>query len=376
MRRKKQTLILEFQMAHNVKSMFSMLEKPWHGLGKVLTTPPATVAEAIQVAGIDPEIQTEPLYLANGTKVERNAVTSKATGFVYGTVGPDWQAIQPAEAFAPCQPFLDAKAATIETAGALDEGRRVWMLLKLNKPDSVIVPQADDRVQKYLLAAVGHDGTLAFRLGMTAIRVVCQNTLSASIKSGESDHVRITHRTRNAAQAIEAVTATIQAVDARFEKAAEVFRALATIKIQSAKQLEAYITAVFGIKTKDKANAIETSTGRKAESFADLLSGSASLSGHTAVHAAKYGDVEKMAEAATSRVLENVSHLFESGRGQREQGIRGTGWAAYNAVTEYCTWERGHNADNRLNNVWLNKTGPVANALPMAVEHFLEGKTA
>lgn len=363
-------------MAHMIKSMFSVNEKPWHGLGKVLETPPATVAEAIQVAGIDPEIQTEPLYLGNGTKVERNAVTSKATGFVYGTVGPDWQVIQPAEAFAPCQPFLDAKVATIETAGSLDEGRRVWMLLKLNKPDSVIVPQADDRVQKYLLAAVGHDGTLAFRLGTTAIRVVCQNTLSASIRTGQSDHVRITHRTRNAAQAIEAVTATIQAVDARFEEAAKVFRALAAIKITSAKQLENYITAVFNIKTKKDAIETTATESRKADSFADLLSGSAQISGHTAIHAAKYGDAEKMAQDVQSRVLEKVAHLFESGRGQREQGIRGTGWAAYNAVTEYCTWERGHNADNRLNNVWLNKTGPVANALPMAVDHFLAGKVA
>jgi hypothetical protein len=280
--------------------------------------------------------------------------------------------IQPDEAFAPCQPFLDAHVATIETAGALDEGRRVWMLLKLDKPDSIIVPQADDRVQKYLLAAVGHDGTLAFRLGMTAIRVVCQNTLSASIKTGQSDHVRITHRTRNAAQAIEAVTATIQAVDARFEEAAKVFRALASIKITSAKQLQAYITAVFNLKTKE--NAIETTAteSRKAESFADLLSGSAQLSGHTAVHAAKYGDVEKMAEESKSRVLDEVSHLFERGRGQDQAGIRGTAWAAYNAVTEYYTWQRGRNQDARLNNAWLNKTGPVANALPMAVDHFLQ----
>jgi hypothetical protein len=77
------------KMSHNVKSMFSVNEKPWHGLGKVLDTPPATVEEAIRMAGIDPEIQTEPLFLSNGIKVERNAVTSKATGFVYGTVGPD-----------------------------------------------------------------------------------------------------------------------------------------------------------------------------------------------------------------------------------------------------------------------------------------------
>jgi len=356
-------------MAHLVQSMFSVNEKPWHGLGKVLDTPPTSVAEAIQIAGIDPEIETQPLYLADGRKVERNAVVSKANGFVYGTVSPDWQPIQPREAFAPCEPFLAAKAATIETAGALDEGRRVWMLLKVNKPDSVIVPQADDRVQKYLLAAVGHDGTLAFRLGMTATRVVCNNTLSVALRDGQSSHVRITHRTRNAAQAIEAVTATIQAVDARFEQAAKIFRALAAVRITSAAQLRRYIAAVYDLKPKKIEQAAPS---RNANSFADLLSGDVALSGHTAIHAAKPGEANAMAEELESRVLDEVQGLFEGGQGAQLPGVRGTGWAAYNAVTEHLTWHRGRSQDNRMNNLWLGQAGPVARALPTAVSQFLK----
>lgn len=355
-------------MAHLVKSMLYVGEKPWHGLGKALTIPPASVAEAIRVAGIDPEIETKPLYLADGRRVERNAVVSKANGFVYGTVSPEWQVIQPHEAFAPCEPFLAAKAATIETAGSLDEGRRVWMLLKVNKPDSVIVPSADDRVQKYLLAAVGHDGTLAFRLGMTATRVVCNNTLSVSIKDGQNSHVRITHRTRNAAQAIEAVTATIQAVDARFEQAAEIFRALAAVRITSAAQLRRYIAAVYDLKPKKVEQAVPS---RNANSFADLLSGGIALSGHTAIHAAKPGEAQAMAAEVESRVLDEVQGLFEDSKANNLPGVRGTGWAAYNAVTEHLTWHRGRSQDNRMNNLWLGQAGPVARALPTAVDQFL-----
>jgi hypothetical protein len=57
-------------------------------------------------------------------------------------------------AFEPLAPFVAAKQAAIETAGALFGGARVWMLLKINRPDAVIVPSADDRVSKYILDAV------------------------------------------------------------------------------------------------------------------------------------------------------------------------------------------------------------------------------
>jgi hypothetical protein len=78
-----------------------------------------------------------------------------------------------------------------------------------------------------------------------------------------------------------------------------------------------------------------------------------------------------MTAETKSRVFEEIARLFEFGRGNREPGVAGTAWAAYNAVTEYNTWERGRSADNRMDNVWLSQSGPVARALPAAVSQFL-----
>ena len=44
---------------------------------------------------------------------------------------------------------------------------------------------------------------------------------------------------------------------------------------------------------------------------------------------------------AGSRLLEVVRPLFESGAGNDAPGVRGTWWAAYNAMTEWLTHLRG-----------------------------------
>jgi hypothetical protein len=53
--------------------------------------------------------------------------------------------------------------------------------------------------------------------------------------------------------------------------------------------------------------------------------------------------------------IADVIHLFESGRGMDMKGVKGTVWAAYNAVTEYLTHNAGNNADSRYNSLWFGQ---------------------
>ena len=349
-------------MAHNVETMMAVGLRPWHGLGTLLDTAPETIEEAIRLAGLDWEIQTEQCYLHDGTEVDCKAVVRQTDRRVLGTVGPNWKPIQNAQAFRPFAPFLTAGAATIEAAGSLKGGRRVWMLARLSRPDSVIVPQADDRVAKYLLVAVGHDGTLTLRVGFSPIRVVCQNTLDVALREGDSTQIRIRHSV-GAAGAIEALTATIQEIDTRFERAAKVFRALAAKPIHNARQLQAYIAAVYPPPAKSaEAAATEGSA---------LLTNLLARPHVSALPSPFSPEGGNMTAETKSRVYEEIARLFEFGTGNRAPGVAGTAWAAYNAVTQYHTWERGRNADNRMDNVWLQQTGPIARALPAAVSTFL-----
>jgi hypothetical protein len=51
-------------------------------------------------------------------------------------------------------------------------------------------------------------------------------------------------------------------------------------------------------------------------------------------------DAGKRAVTMRTNAREEITGLFESGRGQDIKGVRGTGWAAYNAVTEYVNYHR------------------------------------
>ena len=46
--------------------MFSVREKPWHGLGAVLERAPGTIAEAIEASGLGWRVEREPIAVDRG----------------------------------------------------------------------------------------------------------------------------------------------------------------------------------------------------------------------------------------------------------------------------------------------------------------------
>ena len=88
--------------------------------------------------------------------------------------------VQNEEAFA----FTDAllgEGVRYETAGALQSGRRVWMLAKL--PKEYII--SGEQISPYLVFCNSHDGSGAIRVAMTPVRVVCSNTLNLALSTAK-----------------------------------------------------------------------------------------------------------------------------------------------------------------------------------------------
>lgn len=56
-------------MAANVETMFSVREKPWHGLGTIVMDAP-TSADALRLAGLDWDVVQEPIYAAFKEPIE------------------------------------------------------------------------------------------------------------------------------------------------------------------------------------------------------------------------------------------------------------------------------------------------------------------
>ena len=210
-------------MAHNINyneqtrrySFFSVKEKAWHGLGQIVKQYP-TSEEAIKHAGLDYEVVKSPLF-TNGSEIitdfnhlEMNQNTLEVPNYfanirtdnntVLGVVGKDYHIVQNHEAFN----FFDAivggdEGILYETAGALGKGECIFITAKL--PDYIRVGNGDDVTEKYIFLTTSHDGSGSITAAFTPIRIVCQNTLNASLRN-MTNVVRIKH-TSGAKQRIE-----------------------------------------------------------------------------------------------------------------------------------------------------------------------------
>lgn len=315
-------------MAHEIENMFYRNEVPWHRLGNFIQHEP-TIEEAIVAAGLNWQVQTQPLFLADGTKVSAKATVRTSDNTILGTVGENYQPLQNIDAFKFFNPFLEAGQASLETAGSLRQGKRVWVLAKINKDPLVIVPQSDDKVEKYILLAHGHDGLMSVRVGFTPIRVVCANTLAMSINNNGSQLLRVKH-TKNLLENLDKVSTIMNAANASFEATAEQYKLLASKEINQA-DLEKFVKLVF--------------VGPKFEKL------------------------EKEGSKPARDVMPKVLNLFENGMGNNMLGVRGTYWAAYNAVNEYLGYERGQDEQARLDKMWF---GDSANLNKRALDVALQ----
>lgn len=165
-------------------SMLSVRERPWHGHCAVLEHPPASVGEALDLAGLDWEVEQVALRTEHGDPVPGVVANIRLdTRQILGVVSTRYTVVQNVDALR----FLDnliGSAMHFETAGSLWSGRRVWALAKL--PDWIEV--GGDRVERYCLVTTGHDGEHGIKAAVTPIRVVCQNTLTWALDSAPRVH--------------------------------------------------------------------------------------------------------------------------------------------------------------------------------------------
>ena len=238
-------------MAHNINfnsttgrySFFSVKEKAWHGLGQVVEQYP-TSEEAIKHAGLDYEVIKTPLYTkgsgiietTNGIEIGSSELEVPSyyanirtdNNAVLGVVGKDYHIVQNREAFN----FFDAivggsQGILYETAGALGQGERIFITAKL--PDYIRVGNGDDVTEKYIFLTTSHDGSGSITAAFTPIRIVCQNTLNASLRS-MSNVVRIKH-TSGAKQHLENAHKVMGLADTLSNQLEGIFNQWAKVKV-------------------------------------------------------------------------------------------------------------------------------------------------
>jgi len=167
-------------MAANVESMFYVRETPWHGLGTRVSEAPAS-ADALRLAGLDWKVLQEPVFTKWDEKIPGFFANVRDNDRkVLGVVSDRYRVVQNEEAFAFTDELL-GEGVRYETAGSLQNGRKVWILAKL--PQEYIM--AGEHINPYLVFSNAHDGTGAIRVALTPIRVVCNNTLNLALDTAK-----------------------------------------------------------------------------------------------------------------------------------------------------------------------------------------------
>lgn len=285
-------------MAHQIETMAYTNEVPWHGLGHHVATAPS-VADMVKLAGLDWKVERQPMYLADGTAVRGfAALTRDKDGAVLDVVGSRYQPAQNAKTFEFFNDFVRAGQATMETAGSLKGGRMVWGLARINHDIEV---SRGDKVRGYILLASPHEQGKSIQIKFTNIRVVCNNTITAALRS-KSNTFRVSHATEFNELTIDKAKDALGIARDQMDEFGKDARKLKSTKLDDEKARE--------------------------------------------VLTAHLGD---------SRKLEAVMASYKNAPGADP----GNAWGVLNGVTYWADHLASRTQDKRLTNSWFGKTGTL-----------------
>ena len=176
-------------------------ERPWHGLGEALP-PEQDIETWVKAARLDWGIEMLPVNYQMGGRNhvmrDRFVLARSDTQAALSVVSGDYRVVQPKEVLEFYRDLVEERQYQLETAGALDGGRKVWALARTGLVAGVAGNPADE-LGAYVLLATSCDKTLATTITFTSVRVVCQNTLSFAVhdmKRESRRSIKVNHSRR------------------------------------------------------------------------------------------------------------------------------------------------------------------------------------
>ena len=190
-------------MSHEITSTDDMVlhkTAAWHGLGNVVETAP-TPGQALTLANLDWSISERSIITApvdsQDYHSDRPITTHKAlqrsdNGEILSVVGSEYTVLQNQELAEFCYELADEGDVTVESAGSLKGGKRIWFLLK---SETLCIGRDEecDEIAPYVLCYNSHDGSSSVEFMPTTIRVVCNNTLSLARRKSDSRSFKFRH---------------------------------------------------------------------------------------------------------------------------------------------------------------------------------------
>jgi phage/plasmid-like protein (TIGR03299 family) len=300
----------DIDTSNNRQNMAFVGQTPWHGLGSKLPAG-ADIETWRTAAGLAWDVaETEVLFSDLGQTrqfPDTKILLRSDTRAPLSVVSKWYNTVQPGEVLGFFDELVKAGGFELETAGVLRGGKRIWALAKVGEEAKVI---DGDMIKPYLLLATSYDASMATIAQFTAVRVVCNNTLSAAANNNEH-RVKIPHLSKFDAKAVRSqLTIAVSGWD---EFLIQTRRMAATPL--TAKAADAYLMDVFKVD-------VET--------------------------------LEAPKKARESKAYKRILELFDGGA-VGSQMVGQTVWGAVNAVTEYVDHERGKARESALDAAWFGE---------------------
>lgn len=209
---------------------------------------------------------------------------------VLGVVGSGYVPFQNADMISLLDGLVDGAGASFEAAGHYKGHTNTFVAMRL--PEGFTV--GDDQTDVYLFASNAHDGSGAFRVAVTGMRLLCTNMIRG-IHSSADYSISLRH-TKN------------------FDVKVEQVRAVLNLQVKKTEEMRDFAAALFA----------EPMSKSEFVSFTETL---------LPIH-------DEMTERVMTKRLDEREALLDVFTGPTVSNIANTRWAAWNAVSEFDQWVR------------------------------------
>ncbi len=299
-------------MAHLIETMARVADttQSWHGLENTIP-PDAPFDDWFAVSGLNYKVLRSKVRYATTRDADQTqeycTMDSSHVLFRSDTLAPlavvssDYRVVQPRDILEFFREFAAKNQLTMDTAGVLAKGRRVWALARTG--EAVTIGERDI-IKQYVLLATSYDTTMATVAKHTSIRVVCNNTLTVAASNAEAA-IRIPHSAVFDAKAVQLNLGLLTQDFAEFGQYANQMHRL-TMTPTMAQQW-----------------------------YAELL-------------LEKVPTEAEFRELQGNRVFRGLMRSWQSA-----PGAEATLWGAVNGATAFIDHVRGRGYDTRMNSAWF-----------------------
>lgn len=297
---------------------------PWHGLGQSIEKN-ASIKQIQKAAGLAWTVERRPVLYEispGATKVDpdHQVIYRSDTQAVLDVTGKGYVPHQNSEVLEFFQEYLATGEMFIDVAGALNNGKQIWVLAKMSDEFKLA---GGDRVLGYVLLMNPHQYGKGMIGKMTAIRVVCKNTLLMSL-GAEGSSIKIWHTAEFNKARQDKVKEQLGIASERFDAFTTEAKVLSKVTLVKEDVLKV-LAPVFNA---DPTTVLEEQ----------------------------------------GRTMQRIIELFDgAAMGAELASAKGTAWGALNAVTQYIDHEYGRTQNARLTNAWLGQGERIKRAAKNAL---------